>query len=135
MGQGLRSVVKSSPPYGREFPSILHPGAGNNKKWERGRVKSLVSGLSMTRSPNGPEKADGQVFLWMAQEVGKEEEEVPFPFLVNDVCSNIIDNLQSTKVWRRAGLMKYRVVQLKAVVARHWLAGYPRSEWAQVCRM
>lgn len=89
--------------------------------------KSLVSGLSMTRSPNGPEKADGQFFLWMAQEVGREEEEAPFPFLVNDVCSNTIDYSPSAEVWRRrksytsiwAGLMKYRVVQPKAVVARH----------------
>ena len=75
----------------QRHPSIHHPGAGNNKKWERGRVKSLVSGLSMTGSPNRAEKADGQFFLWMAQEVGREEEEVSFPFLVNDVCSNIID--------------------------------------------
>lgn len=63
MGQGLRPVVKISPPYGRGYPSIHHPGAGNNKKWERGRVKSLVSGLSMTGSPNRPEKADGQSVL------------------------------------------------------------------------
>lgn len=68
----------------------------------------------MTRSPNRPEKADGQFFLWMAQEVGREEEEAPFPFLVNDVCSNIIDYLRPAEVWRRrnsytsiwAGIMK-----------------------------
>lgn len=40
----------------------------------------------MISSPKGPEKADGQ-FLAMAQEIGREEEEeVAFPFLVNDVC-------------------------------------------------
>lgn len=99
MGQGLRPVAKRSPPYGRGHPSLHHSGAGNNKKWERGRVKSLVSGLSMTGSPNRPEKADGQFFLWMAQEVGREEEEVSFPFLVNDACSNIIDNSPSAEVY------------------------------------
>lgn len=39
----------------------------------------------MISSPQGPEKADGQ-FLAMAQEIGREEEEVAFPFLANDVC-------------------------------------------------
>lgn len=98
MGQGLRPVAKISPPYGRGYPSIHHPGAGNNKKWER-RVKSLVSGHSLTGSPNRPEKADGQFFLWMAQKVGREEEEVSFPFLVNDVCSNTIDKSPSAEVY------------------------------------
>lgn len=34
-----------------------------------------------------------------------EKEEVTFPFLVNDACSNMVDNLLSADVWRGSGYL------------------------------